>query len=1073
MRSANNILRLCTLAGLLWSCQPEQETNQTFLFETMEAPALGIDFENTVVETDSLNILDYLYLYNGGGLAMGDVDGDGLLDLYFAANQGNNKLYLNKGDLQFEDVTQSAGVAGKSDWNTGSIMGDFNADGLLDIYVMAVVGINDFMGQNELFINNGDGTFTDQAATYGLDLQAFGTTAGQLDYDGDGDLDLFVLNHAVHTEESFGRARIREVRDPQTGDRLFRNDGDRYTDVSEVAGIYGGVNGYGLGLAIADFNKDGRPDIYVGNDFHEDDYYYINNGDGTFTDRLRTYFGHTSRFSMGSDAADINNDGWPDLISLDMSPEDEKVLKSSEGDDTYQVLRMRTQQYGYHYQFTRNMLFLNQGSAPYLETALMSGVAATDWSWSALFGDYDLDGNQDLFISNGITRRPNDLDFIRFVSNSEIQKQMNNSKLVDNQALDLMPSGLVNNYLFQGDGKGGFMDRSEDWAEQTPSVSSATVVGDLDGDGDLDLVTNNLNAAPTFYINLTDSGSYLTLKLEYSKHNSTGLGTEVYCYSQGGMQWRQLSGSRGWQASSAHEVHFGLDGINTVDSLRVVWPDRTSQLLTEIPTNQQLTIAPQASQPYTRSSDKGQKLFTLKPEGLGIDFVHQEDRHSDFDYQKLIPYEVSDRGPGVAVGDFNKDGKDDIFLGGAKDQPSAIYTQTSTGFEFWPIDELAKDSLSETVGAHYLSMDAGSQWYLSVANGGNHINPSLEVLQNSVLVDMSNIIELEADSTQLLNSSVYRAAEGGGIFLGNHSVPLDYGNIPTSYLLAGEWESDGKIGMVTDAVWDDFDGDGQTDLIVVGEWMAPKFFKNENGVLTPYKALESPASGLWQSIIPYDIDRDGDQDYLLGNWGLNSKFKASLDAPMQMYYDDFDDNGTTETVIAIERDGTYYPLLDLNQLAGQMVGLRKKFTAYSDFAGQSIETVMGADALKEAKQFEVHTLASGFLRNNNNTFNFEEFPSELQLAPIFSFVEYDFDGDGQTSVLAGGNYFGVIPFHGRYDSFPGAMIGPFGSIRSGNELGLEIEHRSVRAMKTIELNNQPYLIIVYNNDAIQVYEMAR
>ena len=988
-----------------------------------------------------------------------------------SSNQGSNKLYLNQGGLKFADVTQTTGVAGSSDWNTGAIMGDFNGDGMLDIYVLAVVGINGFEGHNELFINNGDGTFSERAAEFGLDVKAFGTTAGQLDYDGDGDLDLFILNHAVHTEESFGRASIREERNPQTGDLLFRNDGGSYTDVSEAAGIYGGINGYGLGLAIADYNKDGWPDLYIGNDFHEDDYYYINNGDGTFSDQLRTYFGHTSRFSMGSDAADINNDGWPDLISLDMTPEDETVLKSSEGDDTYRTLQLRTQQYGYHYQFTRNMLFLNQGDSPYIETALMSGVAATDWSWSALFADYDLDGNQDLFVSNGIPRRPNDLDFIRFVSNAEIQKQMNQSKLVDNQALDLMPSGAVTNYIYQGDGKGGFTNQNGQWAAERPSVSAGTVVGDLDGDGDLDLVTNNLNEPPSFYINQTNpTDGYLNLSLSFTDKNAYGIGAEVLAYTASGMQSRQLFPSRGWQASSQPNLHFGLGG-QKLDSIRINWPDGSTQLLDTLSGgNQSISWTPGLAKRTQASKMDG--LFTLVEDKLGIDFVHQEDLHTDFDYQKLIPYQVSDRGPAIAIGDFDKDGKEDVYLGGAKDQPSAVYLAGDQSYSLADLPAFVADSLSETVGASFMAIDSNSQWMLGLAQGGNHINPSLEVLRNATIYNFSNKSEIELDSTELYNSAVYRI-DDGAVFLGNHSAPLDYGKIPTSFLYGMEWESDGKIGMVTDAVWSDFDADGQTDLIVVGEWMAPTFFRNQDGTLQEVQVLDGPLNGLWQTILPFDMDGDGDQDYLVGNWGLNSKFAASSEQPMNMYYDDFDDNGTTETVIATAKGGTYYPLLGLNELSEQMVSLRKRFNAYKDFAGQPIETVMGKEALDQAKLFQVHTLASGILRNTDNRFKFEPFSDEMQLAPIRAFVAFDFDADGAEEVLAAGNYFGMIPFHGRYDSFPGALLEADGSSQLANRLGLEIGHRAVKGMRIITLNNHHYLLIVNNNDAVQVYQIEK
>ena len=567
--------------------------DQGELFYNPEPQETGVTFTNALESNDQLNILDYLYFYNGGGVAIGDINNDGLQDIFFSGNQVSNKLYLNRGDLKFEDISTQAGIEGNSSWNTGSVMGDVNGDGLLDIYVCAVVGINGFDGYNELFINNGDNTFTESAGSYGLDFDTYSSNAAFLDYDLDGDLDMYLLNHAVHTQESFGSVDLRYDRNYQTGDRLMRNDGTKFTDVSEEAGIYGGINGYGLGVSVADFNQDGFPDIYVGNDFHEDDYYYLNNGDGTFTESLKEYFGHTTRFSMGNDATDINHDGFPDLISLDMLPENEVALKSSEGDDNIQVQKLRVERYGYHYQFTRNMLYINQPSGEYLETALMSGVAATDWSWSALFADYDQDGEQDLFISNGITKRPNNLDFIKFISNEQIQKKINNTKLVDQQAIDLMPSGAINNYIFRGGGNLDFKDMSSKWITNDTLVSGASAIGDLDNDGDLDLVTNNINRPATLYINKTDTkANYLKIVFEYEGANPFGIGTKVFSYSKGDLQYKELYTTRGFQSSSEPMLHFGYGNLKKIDSIKIVWPNKTYQVLKDIDPNQKLVITP-------------------------------------------------------------------------------------------------------------------------------------------------------------------------------------------------------------------------------------------------------------------------------------------------------------------------------------------------------------------------------------------------------------------------------------------------------------------------------------------------
>ena len=582
----NRTIAVLVIIALLGGCKKGGQ-----LFNTLSPKKTGIDFANDITQSDDLNILDYLYFYNGGGVAIGDINNDGLPDVFFSGNQVKNKLYLNKGDLKFEDVSDQSGITGNSTWNTGSVMADVNGDGWLDIYVCAVVGIHGFNGYNELYINNQDGTFTEKASEYGLDFDSYSSSASFFDYDLDGDLDLYLLNHAVHTTESYGKADIRKKRTYETGDKLLQNDNGKFVDVSEEAGIYGGVNGYGLGVAVSDFNADGYPDIYVGNDFHEDDYYYLNNGDGTFTESLRDYFGHTSRFSMGNDVADINQDGLPDLISLDMLPKEEIPLKTSAGDDDVQIQKMRIDQFGYHYQYSRNMLYINQPDGEFMETALLSGVAATDWSWAPLFADYDQDGMQDLFIANGIPKRPNDLDFINFVSSDQIRNKINNTKLVDQQALEMMPSGVHQNYVLKGKNDLTFENMSDKWISSEKLVSGASAYGDLDNDGDLDLITNNLNAPATVYENKTnEDANFLKIAFKYKDKNPFAIGAKVFVYNNGTLQFKELFPSRGFQASSQPIVHFGLGQTKTIDSLKVIWPDQTYQILESVSANQHLTI---------------------------------------------------------------------------------------------------------------------------------------------------------------------------------------------------------------------------------------------------------------------------------------------------------------------------------------------------------------------------------------------------------------------------------------------------------------------------------------------------
>ncbi|WP_311195985.1 CRTAC1 family protein [Antarcticibacterium sp. 1MA-6-2] len=614
----------------LISCSRDKEEN--YLFQTPGPEATGIHFTNELTETNALNILDYLYFYNGGGIAIGDINNDGLQDIYFTANQTANKLFLNQGNLKFEDITETAGVGGESSWNTSVTMADVNGDGYLDLYVCAVVGINGLRGKNELFINNGDNTFTEKGEEYGLDYKNYSSTAAFFDYDNDGDLDMYLLNHAVHTVNTYGPAEIRNNRTAESGDKLLRNDSGKFIDVSEEAGIYGGANGYGLGLATADFNNDGFTDIYVSNDFHEDDYYYINNGDGTFFEMLKEKFSHVSRFSMGNDVADVNSDGYLDILTLDMLPEDEKILKASMSDDPVDLYNMKINRFNYHHQYTRNMLQINRGGVYFQEMGLYSGLAATDWSWSPLFGDYDLDGRQDVFIATGIPRRPNDLDYIKYVSNEQIQKKINNTNLVDQKALDMMPSGKVHNYVLRGEEFLKFSNQSGNWFPRDSIVSTGAAWGDLDNDGDLDIVTNNINQPASVYINTTAGNSaYLKIKFQYTPPNNFGFGTKAFSYHQGKMQTKQLFTARGFQSSSEPVISFGYGDVQKVDSLIIVWPDNTTEKFLNVAVNQTLILSPSSEREnFLNNFPKNSPWFTKVDSLPGLDYEHKENNYIDF-----------------------------------------------------------------------------------------------------------------------------------------------------------------------------------------------------------------------------------------------------------------------------------------------------------------------------------------------------------------------------------------------------------------------------------------------------------
>ncbi|MGO4817540.1 VCBS repeat-containing protein [Flavobacterium sp. W22_SRS_FP1] len=1079
----NNLYRSLLIILLFASCSKKQD----LLFEKLDENKSNITFKNQLLDSKKISILDYLYYYNGGGVALGDINNDGLVDIYFTSNQGENKLYLNQGENKFEDITIKAGVEGQSDWKTGSIMADVNGDGYLDIYVCAVVGINGFEGHNELYINNKNSTFTESAAQYGLDLDNYSSSAAFFDYDLDGDLDMYLLNHAVHSEQSYGNADTRNKRSYESGDKLFRNDNGKFVDVSESAGIFGGANGYGLGLAISDFNLDGYPDIYVGNDFHEDDYYYLNNGDGTFTESLKTYFGHTGRFSMGIDVADVNHDGFPDIMSLDMLPESEKVLKSSLGDDNVQMMKVRTEKLGYHYQYTRNMLQINQAGNNFTETALLSGVAATDWSWSALFADFDQDGEQDIFVCNGIPKRPNDLDYVKYLSNDQVKTKINSTKLLDKEALRKMPNGKVTNYVFQGSKDLIFNNKSGNWIENDSIISNGSAYGDLDNDGDLDVVTNNLNSPASIYINQTNEKSnYLKLKLRFGGKNVFGVGTKVISYTKGKMQIKELQTTRGFQSSPEPIIHFGYGNRSKIDSLVVIWPDRTAQTLKNVITNQTLTIKPDSNRKvfdYKKLHPSFKPVFKKVEDNLGINFTHQENDYADFLAQKLIPYQHSDRGPATAIGDLNGDGKEDIFFGGAKGKKAAIYLQNASGFTRKLATGIESDSIYEDASAVIgdFNNDKANDLFVASGSGENpaNLDSRLYLNKNNQLIKAA--FPLLTENAAIVKTFDYDNDGDLDLFIGNNSKNNIFGSSPDCYLLNNnkgvftivENKVFAKTGMVTDAVVTDFNKDGKPDLILVGEWMKPTFYANKNGKFQDVTTVVLPAklNGLWQSIQSFDIDHDGDEDYLVGNWGMNSKFKASNEFPMKMYYDDFDSNWSFETIVAIEKSGKYYTTMGLDELSEEFSGmLKKKFNTYESFAGKTLEEVFDPKILAKAKLYEVHNLKSGYLRNDNGKFVFVPFSNKLQVSPINCFVKSKFDGTNE-SVFAAGNYFGVTPYHSRFDGFSGALIKDEKTIYLGNQVGIDLSQKAVRHLDIITFNSKKYLLVTVNNKKAEVYEL--
>ena len=913
----------------------------------------------------------------------------------FHPTRGVISFYLNKGNFKFEDITEKAGVQGKGNWKTGVTIADVNGDGLLDIYVCEVGKYKNFHGRNELFINNGDLTFTEKAHEYGLDAEGFNTQAVFFDYDHDGDLDMFLVNHSVHSTDTYVNAAARLVKNDVSGDKLFRNDGGHFTEVTEQAHIYSSIIGYGLNVVVGDMNNDGWDDIYVSNDFHENDYYYVNQQDGTFREMNAEAFGHESRFSMGSDIADINNDGWLDIVTLDMLPADEKVLKSSAGDDPLEIFNYKLS-YGYHYQYARNCLQLNTGGGKkFSDIALYAGIAATDWSWSPLVADFDNDGIKDLFVTNGIVRRPNDLDYIKFTSGSGINEPLQNRKTFDRELIKKMPGGKVHNYIFKGTDSQKYIDKSFDWGFKTPTWSNGAAYADLDNDGDLDLVINNINEPAALYRNnaTQQSGNhFLDVELKGNAPNKFGIGAKVLAKQKGQLQLGYVNTTRGFESSSLQYVHFGMKRQDVIDTLQVIWPDGKSQMIFNVKTDQRITISyqPDAHLQYTLlpSADNAGKMFVDITDAVNLPYKHHENNFNDFNIQPLIPHKVSTQGPKLAVADVNSDGLDDFYVCGAKGQPGKLFIQTSTG-KFFSADEniFAADSLCEDVNAVFFDADGDGDQDLYVVSGGNETEKDISNADRLYMNDgKGGFIKSNGLPVLYGNKSVAVAADVDhdgdmDLFVGGRVVAGRYGDIPKSYLLLNDGKGKFTVaaesmapglqytGMVTDAAWTDIDKDGWPDLVIVGEWMPITIFKNQKGKLVNATAscgLEH-STGLWTTLHIADINNDGFDDILAGNWGTNSKLHADEKYPLELYVDDFDNNGSLDQVMAVENSGKYYTFLGKEELESQLPSvIKKKYLGYASFAGQTMEDVF-AKKLNHAKKYTAEILSSVVLINNKKT----------------------------------------------------------------------------------------------------------
>ncbi|MCS6975016.1 MAG: VCBS repeat-containing protein [Cyclobacteriaceae bacterium] len=1090
------------LSILLAGCTREN-TKQETLFTELTAEQTGVFFENKLRFDNAFNIYTYRNFYNGGGVACGDINNDGLIDLYFTSNQGPNKLYLNKGNLRFEDITDKAGVAGKRFWSTGVTMADVNGDGLLDIYVCNSGDVRGGNKQNELFINNGDLTFTDRAEEYGVADPGFTTHAAFFDYDRDGDLDLYILNNSYQAIGSFNlRKNERPNRDALGGDKLMRNDGNRFTDVSEKAGIYSSVIGFGLGVTVGDVNNDGWSDIYISNDFFERDYLYINNQDGTFSEVLTEAMPSISNASMGADFADINNDGWLDLFVTDMLPKDNNRIKTVTTFEDWNRYQYSVQN-GYHHQFTRNTLQLNNRDGTFSEISRMAGVEASDWSWGALIFDMDNDGLKDIFVANGIFQDLTDQDFLTYASSEEFVKSVITRSGVDYKKLtEIIPSVPVSNCAFRNNGKFTFTDKASEWGLARPMFSNGSAFADLDNDGDLDLILNNVNMPAVIYrnnsTNLHAANHFLQFNLKGEGLNTYALGTRITVYTGDSVMVVEQMPTRGFQSSVDPRPFIGLGNLDSVPKIIVQWPRGKVTVLQSVKTNQVIHLHEKdgeipKSQPASLSNSK--KWFG--PSLITIPFVHQENSFNDFDRDRLLFHMMSNEGPKSCIGDVNNDGLDDFFIGGARGQAGQLFIQQKDGtLKPASVAVFEQDRGAEDTGCTFFDADRDGDLDLYVCSGGNELpNTSTDLIDRLYLNDGKGNF---TRSPQVLptyrfeSTSVVRPADIDldgdlDLFVGCRMQPATYGPPANGIILQNDGKGIftdvtasvapqlNKAGMITDAAWADMNKDGKPDLIIAGEWMGIRLFINNNGTLTDTsdKAGFTGTSGWWNVVRAVDLNHDGYVDIVAGNHGLNSRFRASVDQPVEMYVNDFDNNGTLEHIITVYNQGKPYPMVLRHDLVSQMPYLKKKYLKYENYRDQQITNIFTTDQVNRSLRVSVSELRSMvYLNSQQGVFTPVPLPPEAQFSNTYALLAADFNGDNHVDLLIGGNNYRCKPEAGRYDASYGLLIqghgdGTFRALWPG-ESGFRVKGE-IRDLQLIKFKGRSAVLVIRNNDSPMLF----
>lgn len=1088
------------IGTVTFSCN---QKNSDTLFEELPASETGVDFANKSLEKDDFNIFRYRNFYNGGGVAIGDVNNDGFADIFLTSNFEDNKLYLNKGNktsIQFEDVTKQAGIVGKKFWSTGVTFADVNGDGFLDIYVCNS-GSRDARG-NQLYINNGvkNGkvTFTEKAKEYGLEDGGFSTHAAFFDYDRDGDLDMYSLNNSFTPMDRLGYANLRNERDKLGGDKLFRNDNGHFTDVSEAAGIFGSLIGFGLGITIGDVNNDNWLDIYISNDFYERDYLYINQKNGTFKEDLENEMPHISLSSMGADIADINNDGNLDIFVTDMLPEGDERLKKTTTFDGYDLNEFKVKQ-GYHHQSARNMLHVNNGDGTFSESGELAGVHATDWSWGALMFDMDNDGQKDLFVANGINKDLTDQDYVAFLGDDKTKQQsIQDPSFNPKDLINKTPSTPIPNYAFRNLGGLRFENASQNFGLDRMGFSNGSAYGDLDNDGDLDLVVNNNNDPVSIYRNKeneTLKNHYLRVKLKGTAKNLDGIGSTVKIYQKSQCQTLQQMPNRGFQSSVDLTLNFGLGQNPAIDSLVIIWNDDKKQVIKNPKSDQLLVLDYKNANQFFKFQPLVTSLTFTDITTQTLDFKHVENDFVDYNRDLLLKQKYSTQGPALAVGDVNGDGLDDAYIGGSQGFAKNLYIQQKNG-KMLPAktEAFSRDNYLEIVDALFFDADNDKDLDLYLVTGSNEYNPDDLQLRDRLYMNdgKGNFTENANLPAILASGSCAKAGDYDkdgdlDLFIGSRLTPTLYGRNPESTLLQNDGKGNFKdvtktvlgdarnLGMVTDVAWLDVNGDKYPELILVGDWMPVTILKNEKGIFKQDAAMEVPVSnGWWNCIQPADIDGDGDIDFVLGNLGLNHNFKASENEPVELHVNDFDKNGTTEQIITCYRQGKSCPAILKSDLQKQIPTVKQKFLKFSDYAKASINDLF-SDAQMEGKTLQmVNNTQSSFLINEGNgKFTLKALPLEAQISPINSIQIIDYNKDGNQDILLVGNFFDNIPEVGRYDANYGIILAGKGKgkydVQPSKQTGFFTKGQVRKMLVINSLGGKKEVVLVKNNEKAQVF----